>query len=1006
MISSSPSVSDITEITHLQLIVNDQKSTLLAKALGDAEAAARAEGLKFPHSNFQPTGRYAKKGTPLTITVSPPISGLEVVIGQYGVYANLNNGVETKPISNGLNAGANRIVAPIDGMVYIQNRRSSGDAFVDIEGGQPVPTFIKGVTTRTEFDLQILRWYQAPFIELIGEYIHANFQYAKAVANLIVQPTNLDRRIAMMDEVVAYTNAHYGLSRYALDFAHKSSHYMYIANPDVGVGFASAFHYRITFQVSTGAGTKILVGPENDQFGLYHEVGHTYQMDESTWSGLIEITNNVSSLTVQEAQGFPNYLDVDSVREDVAIFRKTPIAQRDFEDIGSNGRLKVLMFDQLRRGFGNNFYAHLSQQFRIENAKGIPEPVSDFAVRQHFMVTAANVTGRNLTPFFEEWGMQMDDATHSELAKFPDLKEKIWNNFDRKTDKLERNLPSLEVPCTLTGPAQGAIFSVGHMPIYRGIGTPGATITVEQGLRSGGWEEVGTATVDSSGEWYLFGADLTAGEREARATQTNGGYGLARNTFTVVDKMPRYPVTLTSPAGGASFDVNHEPVYRGRGTPGAAVTIEQGLLMGARHNVGTAYVNINGDWSLSGEKLTAGKREVRVAQQYGGDCFATNSFTVTERIEHPVTLTSPAEGAVIDPDHFPRYSGSGTPGATITVQQGQIIGGWYEVGTTTVDSSGGWSLIGQNLPAGEREARAIQESNGSISNYNPFTVKQVVKVPITLTTPAAEASFDESHVPVYSGTGTPNAIITVEQGLRTGNWFTVGATIVNPSGNWSLTGHQLAFGQREVRATQNYDSSDFVRRNFTVTREVVPVILTSPENSAVLDENSLPLYGGRGTPGALVIIEDGPKGGNWNSVGITWVDHFGDWFLTGHRLGVGEKAIQATQYIGGESSSDKVYFCVKDQGPLEFPTPPRNLRYEWTSATTGLLSWDSSTGDSNEGNMTYHISQRPSIWHPTQDTFYTFTWLLPTSFTARVYAIQSSPEGVKRSEEITVVVKR
>ena len=61
MTSSSPSVSDITEITHLQLIIKYGKSTLLAKALGDAEAAERAEGLRFPHSNLQPTGRYAKK---------------------------------------------------------------------------------------------------------------------------------------------------------------------------------------------------------------------------------------------------------------------------------------------------------------------------------------------------------------------------------------------------------------------------------------------------------------------------------------------------------------------------------------------------------------------------------------------------------------------------------------------------------------------------------------------------------------------------------------------------------------------------------------------------------------------------------------------------------------------------------------------------------------------------------------------------------------------------------
>lgn len=140
--------------------------------------------------------------------------------------------------------------------------------------------------------------------------------------------------------------------------------------------------------------------------GLYHEVGHTYQMSEFRWSGLTEVTVNISALAVQEAMGYGNRLDTPGIRSALQTYRATPIAQRSYAGI-SDLFLKVLMFDQLRRGFGPHFYAQLAQTFRLENALGIPEPEGELAVQQHFMITAASVTDRNLTPFFEEWGCRL-----------------------------------------------------------------------------------------------------------------------------------------------------------------------------------------------------------------------------------------------------------------------------------------------------------------------------------------------------------------------------------------------------------------------------------------------------------------------------------------------------------------------------------------------------------------------------------------------------------------------
>lgn len=283
---------------QIHLVVGDEKSTLRAEALGEAVAARKWEGRWFSHSNFQPTGRYVTRGQEVTITLQPFIAGIEVVIGQYGEYKDLNDGTSLSPMELPLHHGTNVITASIDGMLYIQNRTSEKAVVVEVHGGSPIPTYIKGVTDRNTFDAQIKKWNTAPFIELIGENVLANFQYTMAVPSLEATPINLDQRIDLLDKVVVHTNAFYGLSKNAIDFARKYPHRIYIANPDTGGGYASATESRITFQIDSGAGRHLLVSREDDQFGYYHEVGHTYQMDEIRWSGLIEVTVNLAALYV------------------------------------------------------------------------------------------------------------------------------------------------------------------------------------------------------------------------------------------------------------------------------------------------------------------------------------------------------------------------------------------------------------------------------------------------------------------------------------------------------------------------------------------------------------------------------------------------------------------------------------------------------------------------------------------------------------------------------------
>lgn len=909
-ISGNNSLISSTHLTaHTDLLVSELTSSLHVIPLEHASIAARKEGRAYYHSNLQPTGRYAKKGTLLNITVSPSVYGVELVIGLYGEYANQNDGKSISLVSFTLNPGENEFSSPIDGMVYIQNRISGITAFVEVYGGQPVPTFIKGVTTREQFDEQLTKWAKAPFIEMIGQYIIADFQ-TSIVAPHLNNSIDLERRITMLDNVVALTNKLYGLSYNATNTDKKSFHRIYIANPDTGPGGASATNYRITFQAS--AGLKLLIGPENDRWGYYHEVGHTYQMKEINWPGMGEVSVNIPALAVQEAMGFPNYLDGSATLNKVKAYREIPISERDFSKI-SDVWLRLMMFDQLRRSFGAHFYAHLAHIFRLENAKGLPEPADTLAVQQNFMITAGKVTDRNLTPFFEEWGLPIDDETRALLAKHPALKNPIWDNLNRSTDIIERNLSPLIIPTLLTSPAKGASFDVDHIPIYAGRGTAGATITIEQGLTTGAWYIVGTTTVQDSGDWSYTGSKLSTGNREARAIQSGIAAGTARNNF-VVSSTVYSPVKLLLPVNDTSFDENEIPIYKGWGIPGAIIVIEQGLKgSGTYLKIGSTSVNTNGEWSLNGVKLAPGEWDIRAIQN--GDAVNDHtSLIVKKAISSPIKLSSPAVGAEFDQYHKPIYKGTGTPGITVTVEQKLISDdSWSAIGTALINASGDWSLIGPTLSVGQHEARATQNSDGSTTQRNIFTVKELINIPLTLKFPAVNEVFEENHHPVYNGKGVPGAKVYIEQGLLTGGWNSIGNVFVDTNGEWTFHGDKLKEGEREIRVTQSNGGTGAIRRPFKVIKSAeFSVTLTSPAAGAVINKKTEPVYAGKGTPGAAILIQQGTLTGSWGDVGATYVNDDGAWSFEGLRLPIGKREARVTQYIYGVSSSDRKAFTIID----------------------------------------------------------------------------------------------
>ncbi|MFE7226184.1 Ig-like domain-containing protein, partial [Nocardioides sp. NPDC057577] len=232
-------------------------------------------------------------------------------------------------------------------------------------------------------------------------------------------------------------------------------------------------------------------------------------------------------------------------------------------------------------------------------------------------------------------------------------------------------------------------------PAIEGTGNPGDTITV---IIDG--DPVGETTVNPDGTWTFTPTEpLEDGDHTITATATDplgNTSGESNAVIITVDTTAPEAPEITSPTDGDSTG-DTTPTIEGTGEPGATVTVE---IDG--REIGTAVVQPDGTWSLEvTDPLAVGDHTVEAVQTdpAGNASPATTvDFTVTPPA--PV-ITSPQDGDNVD--DTPAVSGTGQPGATVTVQ----VDG-EDVDTVPVGEDGTWSTTLPALACGEHTLTATQ----------------------------------------------------------------------------------------------------------------------------------------------------------------------------------------------------------------------------------------------------------------------------------------------------------
>ncbi len=419
------------------------KTTVIAQPRGDTESSRSREQRGMTLSSFESTGLFLYQEEEITINIEEEPENLNVAIGQYGTYENIANvssgSMKTYKLSKGKN-----VISRSDsgGMVYLQNISKNIPIKVEITGGTQVPHYIQGITSMEDFQEQLKNADQTkiPFLELVNDETISCLRIDRT-KNVFLNNDQADIYLQYVTQTVQLENKAHGLFEDGTGVAKKDNQRLFVANPTSGAGSLYATNNYIGLHSGGSSDLSIFKSKlDTEQWGLFHEAGHTYQNQYMKWGALGEVTVNIYSNYVSTQMGFGDVFDYDNnirsgvpnkgKRALVSGYFAIPDGERNFDSVPSSldpNWVRLGMFLNLQRAFGNDFYPSLNQMYRTMSASELPK--NDAEKKQTLIYLTSKLTGRNLTPFYEKWGLLISDETAAKISQFKDLEKPIWEDM-------------------------------------------------------------------------------------------------------------------------------------------------------------------------------------------------------------------------------------------------------------------------------------------------------------------------------------------------------------------------------------------------------------------------------------------------------------------------------------------------------------------------------------------------------------------------------------------------
>jgi hypothetical protein len=384
------------------------------------------------------TGLYAVAGEYVEIIIPKSLKDKNISV-QIGCHSDrLNQWVASKedwrrmPIivkKQKLENEKTKIASPFGGLIYITASPKSDDwnEKITINHAVAAPLFELGTTTQEDWENQ-LKNNRAPWGELASNDIIISIP--DSVLQTVKDPEKVMKLwnliIAGEMDLAQIPRPFYRPQRMVID-EHIGGGFMHSGYPIM------VHHSPVKHMLSED----IIANPEllmkaskgGANWGFFHEIGHNMQNLDWVFGGTTEVSCNFFSIYMFDRlmggrdDAHSGISNVNTQK----MMKKYFAEGADYEKWKKDPFLGLIMFRQLQEGFG---WESFKSFFRIYQQMAAKDPSGDYAntdekKRDLWVETFSKVTGRNIAPFFEKWGIPISSQVKTELMNLP-----VWMPYN------------------------------------------------------------------------------------------------------------------------------------------------------------------------------------------------------------------------------------------------------------------------------------------------------------------------------------------------------------------------------------------------------------------------------------------------------------------------------------------------------------------------------------------------------------------------------------------------
>ncbi|WP_337023665.1 MULTISPECIES: Ig-like domain-containing protein [unclassified Pantoea] len=560
---------------------------------------------------------------------------------------------------------------------------------------------------------------------------------------------------------------------------------------------------------------------------------------------------------------------------------------------------------------------------------GTAEPGSTVTIRDGDTVLGTATVGSNgswsfTSPTLSEGSHSLTTTVTDPAGNTSAASDPITFTVDTQAPAGASDLVVSDNVGTVTGPLTAGSTTDDSTPTLSGKAEANGIVKVYDGTTL-----LGSVAADSAGNWSFTTPALSNGAHTLSVTVTDAagnvspattGFGLTVNagvppttsTLQVTDDSGSTLKVL--PDGSSTHDKT--PVLSGLAAAGDIITLYNGTTL-----LGSTTAGSDGQWSFTPTTLADGSYSFHaVATDSTGN--PTNSVTINITIDSVApaaagdlqlsnnngsTVTPIAAGGTTS-DNTPVLSGTAEPGSTVTVRDGDNV-----LGTATVGSDGNWSFTAPAL--GEGSHSLTTTVTDAAGNTSPAS--SPIAVTVDTSPPAAvsdlvvtdnvgdsqgeltSGAVTDDNTPTLSGTGEPNALLSIYDGTTL-----LGNTTVGVDGTWTFTTPALSNGSHSFTITATDTAGNVGPASPPFIVDIEADLPTASDSLEVIDDNGntveqlvdgastndpTPVLIGSASPGNIITLYDGSQ-----LLGSTTAGANGQWLFRMGILSDGPHAIHGT----------------------------------------------------------------------------------------------------------------